>query len=142
MFKKLVLSFILVALASTVQAQPNKLSPPEIERVKAFKSLIVEVDKKTLAKTVLEIERTNDPQMILQIQETIAKVYADIVVDQAIKDQQTKEWLYSTVAMNMANIQFGGRVGRDPVNQMITQRLRKGLPEGITSRPGFHVSVE
>lgn len=138
--RKVLLLIVFLLMTSVVHAQ-GRLSQEQIERVKAFKSRIAEVDKKTLAKTIAEIERTNDPHMVLQIQEAIAKVYSDIVADQAIKDQQTKEWLYSTVSMNMANIQFGGRVGGS-VNRMITGRLQKALPKGIMDNPNFHVSVE
>ena len=132
----------LLLLSTTIVFAQGRLTPGQIERVKVYKTLIVEVDKKTLAKTVAEIERTNDPEMVLQIQETIAKVYASVIADQGIKDQPTKEWLYNTVSMNMANLQFGGRVGGNPVNRMIAERLQKTLPKGITENPHYHVSVE
>ncbi len=140
--KKILWLILFVLIASPAYSKGSKLSAEQVERVKVFKAQIAEVDKKTLAKTITEIERTNDPHMVLQIQEAIAKVYSDIVADQAIKDQATKEWLYNTVSMNMANIQFGGRVGGNPVNQMITGRLQKALPKGIMDNPNFHVSVE
>jgi len=138
--KKFVGVFLLVFVASVAHAQ-IRLTPDQIERVKVFKTRIAAVDKTPLAKTILEIERTNDPEMVLQIQEAVARVYADVVADQSIKDQPTKEWLYNTVAMNMANMQFGGRVGGS-MNRMITERLKKALPNDITAKPHFHVSVE
>ncbi len=140
--KKLLVVVLVMLAVSSSYAQGRQLSASQTERVKTFKKLITEVDDKTLSKTIAEIERTNDPEMVLQIQETIAKVYAGIVVDQVIKDQPTKQWLYNTVALNMANLQFGGGVGRDPVNRMIVERLKKTLPGGITANPNFHVSVE
>lgn len=139
--KKILWLILFALIASPAYSKGSKLSAEQVERVKVFKAQIAEVDKKTLAKTIAEIERTNDPHMVLQIQEAIAKVYSDIVADQAIKDKVTKEWLYSTVSMNMANIQFGGRVGGS-VNRMITGRLQKALPNGIMDNPNFHVSVE
>lgn len=139
--KRIIWLILFVLISVPAYAKGAKLSAEQVERVKAFKVQIAEVDKKTLAKTIAELERTVDPQMNLEIQETVAKVYFDIVADQSIKDPATKEWLYSTVSMNMANIQFGGRVGGS-VNRMITGRLQKALPKGIMDNPNFHVSVE
>ena len=53
----------------------------------------------------------------------------------------TREWLYGMVALNMANLQFGGR-SQDSVSQMIAQKLKKALPAEILNAPDFHVSVE
>lgn len=138
--KRFLISAIFLFVASSVQAQ-GSLSPAQIQRVKAFKNIIAGVDKKTLLKTISELEKAEDPQFAIQIQEIIAKVYAEIVQEKVVTDQVNKEWLYGMVALNMANLQFGGRAD-DAVSRLIVQKLQKNLSPDVLSHPDFHVSVE
>jgi hypothetical protein len=136
------ISLVLFLLLSTSAFAGGKLSPSEIERVKAFKQLIVDVDKKSVEQTIRQIEKGDDPHFVLQIQEIIAKVYSDIIRDNEVKDTGKREWIYGLVALNMANLQFGGTAGRDSMNAMIRKRLQDNLPHSVLSHPDFHVSTE
>ena len=131
----LVLCFVSVAYAQ------GSFSAAQIVRIKAFKQRLGDVDKKSLEKTIAQLQKASDPELALQIQEIIARVYVDIVKEQDIRDEGTQEWLYGMVALNMANLQFGGR-SRDSVSQMIVQKLKKALPAALLEHPDFHVSVE
>lgn len=131
---------LFLCCATAVYAQ-GSFSAAQIVRIKALKQRLGVVDKKSLEKTISELQKARDSEVALQIQETIARVYEDIVAEQDIRDEATQEWLYGMVALNMANLQFGGR-SRDSVSQMIAQKLKKALPAAILDAPDFHVSVE
>lgn len=139
MKRLLIVAFFFLSISIAFAQGP--LSPVQIERVKAFKNIIESVDKKTLLKTISELEKAEDPQFAIQIQEIIAKVYAEIVQEKVVTDQANKEWLYGMVALNMANLQFGGRAD-DAVSRLIVQKLQKNLTADVLSHPDFHVSVE
>ena len=132
--------FFILGINAVCEAK-SPFSAAQIERIKVFKQQLGSVDKKTLESTIAQLQKANDPQMALEIQETIARVYTDIVAEKNVVDQPTKEWLYGMVSLNMANLQFGGRAN-DPLSRMITQRLKKNLPAEVLSNPHFHVSVE
>lgn len=138
---KFFLQIILVLILSSQALAGEPLTPAQIDRVRAIKKLLGEADTKTFEKTVSELQKTGDCELTLQLQEAVAKVYAEIVAEQNITDLSKEQWLYGVVALNMANIQFGGRPA-GPLNRMITQRLRKSLSPAVYSNPGFHVSVE
>lgn len=138
--KRLIAIVLFLCCASGVCAQ-GSFSAAQIQRIQAFKQRLGTVDKKSLEKTISELQKAQDSELALQIQETIARVYADIVKEQDIYDMVTQEWLYGMVALNMANLQFGGR-SRDSVSQMIAQKLKKALPAALLAHPDFHVAVE
>lgn len=138
---KRLLIVVFFFLSVSMAFAQGRLSPAQIERVKVFKNVIASVDKKTLLKTISELEKAGDPQFAIQIQEIIAKVYAEIVQEKVVTDQANKEWLYGMVALNMANLQFGGRAD-DAVSRLIVQKLQKNLPADVLSHPDFYVSVE
>lgn len=141
--KKIFLVIAVLLLASQTFAA-GRLSPSEIERVKAAKQLIADVDKKSLEVSIRELEKAVDPQMSLEISEAIAKVYAEVAAEKNVTDQATKEWLFGMVSLNMANLQFGGRQSGNntSLNGLITRRLTQYLPPEIFDNPNFHVSVE
>jgi hypothetical protein len=118
------------------------LNEQEIERVRAFKQLIQEVDKKSLQQTIDDLEETGNPLLNLQIKEAMAKTYADIVREQNVTDPEQKEWLYSMVAMNMAYLQFGAMqdASDNGLNSLIRRKLKQYLPTSIFTQPGFHFS--
>lgn len=138
--KGIVMGVVLFCFVFVAYAQ-GSFSAVQIQRIKVFKQRLGAVDKKSLEKTISELQKARDSEAALQIQEVIAQVYADIVAEQDIRDQATQEWLYGMVALNMANLQFGGR-SRDSVSQMIVQKLKKALPAALLAHPDFHVSVE
>lgn len=137
--------FVVLFLILTVPAfAGGKLSSVEIERVRAFKQLTTDVDKKSLETVLREIENTKDPQMTLQISEAIAQVYQELVREKEVVDLEARQWLYGMISLNMANLQFGGKQtgASGPLNRLITKKLKENLPEGIFENPHFHVSIE
>ena len=144
---KIFLRFIFLIFLFPVQlsyAQEN-LTPSQVERVKASKDLIQEVDTKSLQRTISELEDSLYPELNLQIMEAKAKAYDDIVREQKVVGLKNKQWLYSMIALNMANLQFGGKVGngRDgSLNRLISYKLKMHLPKEVFDHPGFSKSVE
>ena len=110
------------------------------------KSLLDEVDSKSLQRTIAELEASRYPELNLQIMEAMARTYTEIVREQNVARLKDKEWLYAMIALNMANLQFGGAVekeGRDAsLNRMINRKLKEHLPSQALNHPGFSKSVE
>ena len=144
---QLVLSLSLLFLfrQGLVYAQ-DTLSPEQIERVKTCKHLIEEIDTKSFQRTVDELENSRYPELNLKIMEAMTRAYADIVRENQVKGLKNKQWLYSMITLNMANLQFGGGVekeGRDAaLNRFIQRKLKEHLPADIINHPGFSKSVE
>lgn len=131
------MSFALVAQGATKQ-----LTPKDVERVKAYKLLLRDVDTKTIQQTVKELESTEYPQLNLQIKETIAKAYVDIAREYKITEAK-KSWLYSMVTLNMAYLQFGGGNSNadTSLSKLILRKLKEYLPPDVANHRGFHYSL-
>ena len=113
--KRFILFIILISLAASAQAQGSykstHLTAQEIQRVKAVKKLLYDVDPKSLRETIAELEKSRHPRINLEMKEAMAKAYVDIVKEINVEGQKKKEWLYSMVCLNMAYLQFGGGQG-------------------------------
>ena len=138
----LVIIFLCVAFSAHASKIHGRLTPEDIERVKAFKGLVHEVDAKSVHQTVAELEQTSHPLLNLEIKEAMAKAYADIVREQKVVGLKNKEWLYSMVGLNMAYLQFGGSKNAEPLNKLICQKLKAYLPANIVNAQGFHFSLD
>ena len=140
---------IFLFLATSVQAQViNKsryLTPQEMERVKAVKELLYDVDKKSLNETIRELEKSRQAHIDLEMREAMAKTYTDIVREISVEGQKKKEWLYSMICLNMAYLQFGGSQGKPgtttELNRLIRQKLKKYLPPDVLNQSGFLYSL-
>jgi hypothetical protein len=137
------LAMVLMTTASFSAA--GHLSESELERVKAYKHLIKEIDPKSLNESITELEKSRYPQVQLQMKEAIAHAYVDIVQEQDVQGQKKKEWLYSMITLNMAYLQFMGReqgpTNAEPLNKLIRMKLRKYLSDEIWQKPGFKQSL-
>ena len=147
--RKLLLCFIFLFLfVSTTQAKENcrsSLNAQEIEHVKESKNLIKDIDKKSLQRTLNELENTECPPMNALIMEAMAKAYDDIVAEQKVEEQTKKEWLYSKIQLNMAYLQLTGgqqRGDSDPLNRLIRWKLKQYLPSEIFTDPRFFHEVK
>ncbi len=124
----------------------NHLNQVEIERVKVFKAMIDEVDKKSLDQMIADLEKTSHPLLNLEIKEAMAKTYVDIIREEKVSGRPKKEWLYSMIALNMAYFQFGGdkdsASGSKNLNKLIRSKLKEYLPVNIYTQVGFHASIE
>ncbi|MBF0504397.1 MAG: hypothetical protein HQL14_04760 [Candidatus Omnitrophica bacterium] len=130
--------------AVSAYAASHHLTAGEIQRVRAFKELLSEVDTKSLPQTITELEKARYPAINLEMREAIAKTYVDIVREQGVTGQKKKEWLYSMVCLNMAYLQFGG--GESPastssLNKLILRKLKEYLPSDVLKQPGFSYSI-
>jgi hypothetical protein len=127
------------------QAGSNHLTSSEIQRVKAVKELLSVVDKKPLRMTIVELEKTRDPEINLEIREAMAQAYTDVVRDYKVEGQKKKEWLYSMVCLNMAYLQFGGQQpasgDSNSLNKLIRQELKKHLSPEVLRQSGFLYSL-
>ena len=145
MYRSLLSLIIFIFLATSVHAQGDyrsgHLTASDIERVKAVKVLLYDVDTKSLQETIDELEKTRHLQINLQIREAMAKTYTDIVREINVKGQKKKEWLYSMVCLNMAYLQFGGSQGKSgsttELNRLIRRKLKEYLPPNVSEQPGF-----
>ena len=124
----------------------DSLTPQQVERVKVCKNLLEEIDTKSLQRTINELEKSLDPEMNLQIMEAMARTYVDIVRENNVVELKNKQWLYSMITLNMANIQFGGGVDEEsrdaPLNRLIQRKLKEHLSPELMNHPGFSKSVE
>jgi hypothetical protein len=139
---RFIFALYILCLPLLAHAATARLQTQEIERLKAVKAILREVDPKPLALTIKELENTGNPRLHLILREAMAHTYADIVRAQNVEGKGKKEWLYSTITLNMAYLQFGGTKTRDPLNALIVRTLREHLPEGVFTEPGFHQGVD
>ncbi|MBF0511753.1 MAG: hypothetical protein HQL13_05415 [Candidatus Omnitrophica bacterium] len=150
LFKKLFLLLLCVVgtTANTfAEGYGRHLTSLQIERVRAVKTILEGVDKKSLSDTIHEIEKNRHPEVSLQMKEAMAQTYADIVREIDVRDKKKKEWLYSMVCLNMAYLQFGGSSKNKPgstteLNRLIRQKLVKYLPSDIVNSQGFLYVLE
>lgn len=141
---------ILVLLTAGAGAEGNyrmaHLSFSDIERVRAAKELISEVDRKSLQETIHELEKSHNPKSDLLMKEAMAKTYRDIVKEIQVEGQSKREWLYSMVCLNMAYLQFGGGAGKatdtTSLNRLIRQKLIAYLPSHALTQKGFFYSLD
>lgn len=123
----------------------NHLTSEDIERVKAGKNLLSEVDSKSLKETLDTFELQSCPQINAFIIEAMAKTYTDIVNEQKIEEKNRKEWLYSKIQLNMAYLQLTGgqqKGDSDPLNRLIRTKLKQFLPQNILTHPAFFHEVK
>jgi len=141
----IICSFLWVCLFSQ-NACARLLTTQEIDRVRAVKKLLYEVDTKSLKRTIQDLESTRHPQTGLDMMEAMANTYIELVRDYRPEGQKKKRWLYSMVCLNMAYLQFGGSKGKvgstTELNRLIRQELLKYLPSNILTQPGFLYSLE
>lgn len=134
---KIIGAVLCLSLAGPAYA--DSLTSGQIERVKASKELIQDVDKKSLRQTVDELESMDYTEENLQIMEAMARTYAEIVRNQDVRDPAKKEWLYGTIALNMAYLQMGGSTnavgGNAPLNRLIRRTLQENLSEELQHHP-------
>ena len=138
--------FLLVAPVLAAKEPKAHLTQEQVERVKALRTIVAEVDTKSTQGMVQELEKAPHPLLNLEIKEAIAKAYDEIARNQNIKGQTKKEWLYSMIALNMAYLQFNGfeetSEQTSPLNALIRRTLKSKLPLDIFTRPGFYVKLE
>jgi hypothetical protein len=138
--------FIFVLVFSTLMGAAyahTPLSPQQIERVKAFKKSLHDVDSKPVGATMAELEKAPHPEVNIEIKEAMAKAFNDIVREQNVEGLKKKQWLYSMIALNMACLQFGGgSASPNPLNGLILYKLKKYLPPSIFTASGFRYSLD
>jgi len=138
--------FLFLTSSVYVEAKSRHLTMEEIERVRAVKELLGDVDSKTVQQTIKELERSDYPQINLQLKEAMAKTFFDIVRDKNIQGQARQERLLSQISLNMAYLQLGGTQDKagsaEPLNRLIRKKLREYLPSEIFSSPGFSFVIE
>ncbi len=144
------ISFLLVVTVVQAKEQRQGLNAPrlseqDIEQLKEAKALLNDVDRKSLAQTIIEMEKTKYPQVNVQMRQAMARAYADIVKEHKIEGQKKREWLYSMINLNMAYLQFGG--SQDPagqsksLNKLILRKLKEHLPSEMLNHPGFRCAL-
>ena len=139
--------FFLVSYCWANQTAGSRhLTTQEIERVKALKVTLRDVDSKTLDQTISDLEKTGYPRLNLEIRETMAKAFVDIVNEQHVSGVKKKQWLYSMVTLNMAYLQMVGLHVKDDekkeINKLIRYKLKTYLPKGIEEKKGFYFSPD
>lgn len=141
--------FILLAvltLSSPVLASKTSAQPPLPEqvlvRVQQYKLMLKDVEPRPAKAIIAELVNSDHPMLNLQIKEAMAKTFTDIVREQNVEGEGKRKWLYSMVALNMANLQFGGSSGNNPLNTMILRKLKKNLPPEVLTQKGFHISLD
>lgn len=144
-FYEVVLVLMLVAMPSFAQAG-RALSAKDMDRLKAVKEVLRDVDTKTLNQTIADLERTGYPALNLKLREAMAQAFTDIVEEQKVVGRSKKQWLYSMITLNMAYLQMVGGPNIDaktqPIDKLIRRKLVNYLPENIYQQPGFMFSPD
>ena len=135
-----------IGLSSPALGSPSSAHPPlpeqALQRVQQYKSMLKDVEPRPAKAIIAELENSDHPMLNLQIKEAMAKTFTDIVREQNVEGEGKRKWLYSMVALNMANLQFGGSSGSNPLNTMILRKLKKNLPPEVLAQKGFHISLD
>lgn len=123
--------FIVFFLVPSLAAGQTRLTSAQIERLKASRQLLADVDDRSLEASLAGLERSDFPEENLQILEAIARTYTDIVKEQNVIEQKNKAWLYSMITLNAAYLQLGGiqagQSGDTALNKLIRAKLKKYL---------------
>lgn len=144
-------SFIAVAEAQTSSIKTKApviclLNEGQLQRVKACKALLGEVDREPLEKTVEKIQKAANPEENLQIMEAVSATYAEVVKEKEVEGLKKREWLHSMIQLNMAYLQLGGiqdkSGGNEPLNGLIRRRLLKHLPQELFNHPEIFYTLE
>ncbi len=123
----------------------SSLTDEEIDFVKENRALVHEVDPRSLQKTVDELEANDCPAIQAVIFEAMAKSYDDISRENNVADQRKKEWLYSTIKLNMAYLQLTGgnfKGDGDALNRRIRYLLKEYLGPEVLTHPAFFQKVK
>ncbi|HLF18874.1 MAG TPA: hypothetical protein VI749_08290 [Candidatus Omnitrophota bacterium] len=139
MIKTIVFIVCFSLLAYPVRAQ---LAPAQLERVKAAKELLKEIDTTSVEETVEKLSQSVYPEGDLMIMEAVASTYRDMVFEHQVEGQEKKEWLHSMVLLNMAYFQMGGsgeEEGDTGLNIAIRRKLKQYLSADLMAdRRLFH----
>lgn len=143
--KKIFIVLILILWVHPAFAQ-QRLSPKQIERVKALKMLLADADERPLEKIMEDLTQTPSPENNLLVLEGIAAAYADILKEYNVEGLERKKWLYSMVLLNMAYFQLGGadieRADEPGLNIVIRRKLKEYLPADLMTDPELFYSLE
>jgi len=79
-----------------------------VERVKAYKAKLSEVEPSTIAATVDSFQRDTNPERELKIWERIADTYTIYISQNRVEDNQTKKEVFaSLLGISMAGDEYG-----------------------------------
>lgn len=140
-----VLAVVCVLPAEAGQSCRSSLTEEEIGYVKESRTLVRDVDPRSLQKTVDELEAVECPQIQAVIFEAMAKAYDDISRENNVAEQKKKEWLYSKIKLNMAYLQLTGgnfKGDGDALNRRIRYLLKEYLGPEVLQHPAFFQKVK
>lgn len=85
--------------ADSLQPGEKKLSlsTDQIERIKAFKNILIEVDNISLEETINDFERDRHPDKEILIYEVIAKTYQEEIENRNIRELELKEIMFKII---------------------------------------------
>ncbi len=126
------------------------LSPTQTKRLKACRLLLKDVDPRPFPAVEKDLKKSGHLEESLRVLEAVARTYAAIARDKGVTKQQSREWLYSMVRLNMAFLQLGGDEhnvggGKDrPLNRLICRKLKENLPSDLLHQHSgvFHSTDE
>jgi hypothetical protein len=139
-----VVVLVLLFLAAVHVAPAAALSPKQLERVRSAKTILAEVDERSLQELEKELSATDFPEGHLQILEAVAATYREMLEEYEATTQGRKEWLHSMILLNMAYFQFGGNSEENDtgLNIVIRRKLKKHLSVQLLADPRLFHSLE
>ena len=121
------------------------LSPLQRQRVEQCCIILAEVDKQGLESRLRHLEEHPHLEENIVILEALARTYQEIVQEQGVDNQKTKEWLYSKVLLNIGYLQLGGLHinKRDTVlNKLIRHKFKKYISAEILNNEDIFYSLD
>ncbi|MCK5214314.1 MAG: hypothetical protein KAR05_03060 [Candidatus Omnitrophica bacterium] len=123
----------------------GRLSRSQKQRVEECAAMLGELDPQDLESRLRRLEDGPYQEENIAILEAVARTYSEIVAEQKMEKQKTKEWLYSMVALNMGYLQLGGLNlnQRDTaLNKLIRYKLKKYLPAEVLDNEDLFYSLD
>jgi len=116
-----------------------------LARILDAKTLVADLDPRSVEDISIELRSTSSPEGNLQIYEAVAATFRDLVINGDVTDEVGKKNLYDQIRMNVAFIQFGGNPNTSSgkkIDRWIRQTLMKYLPQDLLKDEDMFYSAE
>jgi len=126
-------------------AQADNGDSAFLARILDAKTLVADLDSRSVEDISIELRSTSSPEGNLQIYEAVAATFRDLVINGDVTDEAGKKNLYDQIRMNVAFIQFGGNPNNKSgkkIDRWIRQTLMKYLPRDLLKDEDMFYSAE
>ena len=136
---------VILLICSSAFASGERITERHFQRIKQAKSILDQLEPRSIGQIADELNQTDHPQSHLQIYEAVAATYMELVDQQDIRDEEQRKELYNQIRLNVAFIQFGGDFGSSSgtkLDRWIRRRLKNHLPREILKNEKMFFSAD